>query len=49
MFSTEMFGLQGPEAYAYTSMSNCQDVPGIDDSEDYNETIVRDSYSPPTV
>ncbi|KAF8215889.1 microfilament motor [Mycena galopus ATCC 62051] len=35
----EMFGLQGPEAYVYTSQSNCLDVPGIDDVEDYHETI----------
>ncbi|KAK7007034.1 microfilament motor [Favolaschia claudopus] len=35
----EMFGLQGPEAYVYTSQSNCLDVAGIDDIEDYRETI----------
>jgi myosin I len=35
-----MFGLQGPEAYAYTSMSNCLEVQGIDDAADYRETIV---------
>ncbi|KAJ7269424.1 microfilament motor [Mycena haematopus] len=35
----EMFGLQGPEAYLYTSQSNCLDVAGIDDVEDYQETI----------
>ncbi|KAJ7610778.1 P-loop containing nucleoside triphosphate hydrolase protein [Roridomyces roridus] len=35
----EAFGLQGPEAYVYTSQSNCLDVPGIDDIEDYQETI----------
>jgi myosin I len=35
-----MFGLQGPEAYAYTSMSNCLEVQGIDDASDYRETIV---------
>ncbi|KAF7347589.1 Microfilament motor [Mycena venus] len=35
----EMFGLQGPEAYVYTSQSNCLDVAGIDDVEDYQETI----------
>ncbi|KAK7063972.1 microfilament motor [Favolaschia claudopus] len=35
----EMFGLQGPEAYVYTSQSNCLDVAGIDDVEDYRETI----------
>ncbi|KAJ6621066.1 P-loop containing nucleoside triphosphate hydrolase protein [Mycena sp. CBHHK59/15] len=35
----EMFGLQGPEAYVYTSQSNCLDVSDIDDVEDYHETI----------
>ncbi|KAJ7654816.1 P-loop containing nucleoside triphosphate hydrolase protein [Mycena rosella] len=35
----EMFGLQGPEAYIYTSQSNCLDVSDIDDIEDYQETI----------
>lgn len=38
---TEMFGLQGPEAYAYTSSSNCLDVSDIDDIKDYSDTIVR--------
>lgn len=37
----EAFGLQTPEAYAYTSISNCLDVPGIDDAQDFAETIVR--------
>lgn len=40
-FFTEMFGLQGPEAYAYTSRSNCLDVPGIDDRKDFQDTLVR--------
>ncbi|KAG8935657.1 class II myosin [Tulasnella sp. 418] len=35
----EMFGVQGPEAYAYTSRSECLEVPGIDDVEDFHETI----------
>lgn len=35
-----MFGLQGPEAYAYTSSSNCLDVQDIDDVHDYKETFV---------
>ncbi|EIW86978.1 myosin class I heavy chain [Coniophora puteana RWD-64-598 SS2] len=35
----EQFGLQGPESYAYTSLSNCLDVQGIDDTADYSETI----------
>ena len=36
----EAYGLQGPEAYAYTSLSNCLDVQGIDDVQDFGETIV---------
>lgn len=39
-FSVETYGLQGPEAYAYTSLSNCLDVQGIDDVPDFSETIV---------
>ena len=39
--SLEMFGLQGPEAYAYTSASNCLEVSDIDDAKDYHDTIVR--------
>ncbi|GLB35836.1 putative TRAFAC class myosin-kinesin ATPase superfamily, myosin family protein [Lyophyllum shimeji] len=35
----EMFGLQGPEAYVYTSASNCLDVSDIDDVKDYADTI----------
>lgn len=38
--STEAFGLQGPEAYAYTSRANCLEVPGIDDSQDFEDTLV---------
>lgn len=37
---SEAFGIQGPEAYAYTSLSNCLDVPGIDDVKDFEETLV---------
>jgi myosin-1 len=36
----EAFGLQGPEAYAYTSMSNCLSVSDIDDTKDFHDTIV---------
>ena len=36
-----MFGLQGPESYAYTSRSNCLEVQGIDDVADFRETLVR--------
>jgi myosin-1 len=35
----ESFGIQGPEAYAYTSASNCLDVVDINDNNDYNDTI----------
>ncbi|KAG1754947.1 P-loop containing nucleoside triphosphate hydrolase protein [Suillus paluster] len=35
----EQFGLQGPDAYSYTSMSNCLDVQGINDSNDYADTL----------
>jgi myosin-1 len=35
----DMFGLQGPDSYAYTSRSNCLSVPGIDDSQDWKETL----------
>ncbi|KAG6900504.1 class II myosin, partial [Termitomyces sp. T159_Od127] len=38
-FTKEMFGLQGPEAYAYTSTSNCLSVSDIDDVKDYHATI----------
>lgn len=38
--ATEAYGLQTPDAYAYTSLSNCLDVPGIDDTKDFDETIV---------
>jgi len=35
----EQFGLQGPEAYNYTSRSNCLEVQGINDSDDYADTL----------
>lgn len=38
---SEAFGLQGPDAYAYTSISNCLEVQGIDDVKDFRETLVR--------
>jgi len=40
----DAFGLQGPEAYAYTSMSNCLEVQDIDDVKDYTQTIVGPSF-----
>ncbi|EIN13905.1 myosin class I heavy chain [Punctularia strigosozonata HHB-11173 SS5] len=33
------FGLQGPDAYAYTSLSNCLEVEGINDEHDFTETL----------
>ena len=38
--SIEALGLQGPEAYAYTSRSGCLDVQDVDDTKDFSETIV---------
>ncbi|KAH7097788.1 myosin-1 [Auriculariales sp. MPI-PUGE-AT-0066] len=35
----ETFGLQGPDSYAYTSRSNCLSVPGIDDVQEFSDTI----------
>ena len=37
---TEMFGLQGPESYAYTSMSNCLTVQDVDDVKEFHDTLV---------
>jgi myosin I len=36
----EAFGIQGPEAYSYTSLSNCLQVEGIDDTKDFADTLV---------
>ncbi|KAI5282668.1 class II myosin, partial [Ascosphaera aggregata] len=35
----EMFGIQQPSSYLYTSQSQCLDVPGIDDTKDFADTI----------
>ncbi|KAI8075059.1 P-loop containing nucleoside triphosphate hydrolase protein [Gongronella butleri] len=35
----EQFGLQGPESYLYTSQSKCLDVDGIDDRQDFQQTV----------
>lgn len=43
----EALGLQGPEAYAYTSRSGCLDVQDVDDIKDFTETIVRDFHLKP--
>jgi myosin-1 len=41
MMCLEMFGLQGPEAYVYTSRSGTLDVASINDVKDWAETLVR--------
>ena len=38
--SIEAFGIQGPEAYSYTSLSNCLEVEGINDTNDFADTLV---------
>ncbi|SCV74210.1 BQ2448_6642 [Microbotryum intermedium] len=35
----DAYGLQGPEAYAYTSKSKCLEVPGINDVQDWADTL----------
>ncbi|ORY95452.1 P-loop containing nucleoside triphosphate hydrolase protein [Syncephalastrum racemosum] len=35
----ETFGLQGPESYLYTSRSGCLDVEGINDVNDFDDTL----------
>ncbi|CAN9128242.1 unnamed protein product [Alternaria alternata] len=35
----EIFGLQQPQAYLYTSKSKCFDVPGIDDHAEFDDTL----------
>ncbi|KAI9835745.1 MAG: hypothetical protein M1819_001923 [Sarea resinae] len=35
----EMFGIQQPQSYIYTSRSKCFDVDGIDDHNDFKDTI----------
>ncbi|KAJ1719304.1 class II myosin [Coemansia erecta] len=35
----DKFGLSGPESYLYTSAAGCLDVPNIDDSKDYADTL----------
>ncbi|CAG8548975.1 7493_t:CDS:10 [Paraglomus occultum] len=35
----EKFGIQGPESYLYTNGSGCLDVHGIDDVNDFSETL----------
>ncbi|KAG7005899.1 myosin-1 [Physcia stellaris] len=35
----EIFGIQQPQSYVYTSRSKCFDVPGIDDAADFKDTL----------
>ncbi|KAJ4336454.1 class II myosin, partial [Ascochyta clinopodiicola] len=35
----EIFGLQQPQSYLYTSRSKCYDVPGIDDNAEFQDTL----------
>ncbi|PLB37118.1 class I myosin myoA [Aspergillus candidus] len=35
----DMFGLQTPDAYLYTSRSKCFDVAGVDDGADFRDTL----------
>lgn len=35
----QMFGIQGPETYIYTSAAKCVSADGIDDGKDFQETI----------
>ncbi|KAL8872641.1 MAG: hypothetical protein Q9174_001766, partial [Haloplaca sp. 1 TL-2023] len=35
----EMFGVQPPQSYTYTSRSKCFDVQGIDDAADFKDTL----------
>ena len=36
---TEIFGVQQPQSYSYTSRSKCFDVQGIDDSGEFKDTL----------
>lgn len=35
----ELFGIQQPQSYVYTSRSKCYDVPGIDDHAEFQDTL----------
>ncbi|RHZ47814.1 class I myosin myoA [Aspergillus thermomutatus] len=35
----DMFGIQQPQSYLYTSRSKCYDVPGVDDSAEFRDTV----------
>ena len=38
-FSLEIFGVQQPQSYVYTSRSKCLDVQGMDDTADFKDTL----------
>ncbi|KAK5673870.1 class II myosin, partial [Elasticomyces elasticus] len=35
----DMFGVQQPQSYMYTSRSKCFDVPGVDDNAEFRDTL----------
>ncbi|RJE26934.1 hypothetical protein PHISCL_00741 [Aspergillus sclerotialis] len=35
----DLFGVQQPQSYLYTSRSKCFDVPGVDDAADFRDTL----------
>ncbi|KAF4177792.1 hypothetical protein CNMCM7927_002952 [Aspergillus lentulus] len=35
----DLFGIQQPQSYLYTSRSKCYDVPGVDDSAEFRDTL----------
>lgn len=35
----DMFGVQQPQSYLYTSRSKCFDVPGVDDNAEFRDTL----------
>ncbi|KAH2983442.1 hypothetical protein KXV25_001813 [Aspergillus fumigatus] len=35
----DLFGIQQPQSYLYTSRSKCFDVPGVDDSAEFRDTL----------
>jgi myosin I len=39
IFDAEIFGVQQPQSYLYTSKSKCFDVAGIDDAADFKDTL----------
>jgi myosin-1 len=39
LMCTEIFGIQQPQSYVYTSKSKCYDVQGIDDHAEFKDTL----------